>query len=235
MALHPDNINAQKISPVRSRPSISQLPSHYAQAIVHPSAQAFARMAEYSSWGLVWLQIAILTGIPLLLGLFRIWLRDHSTGPNTDTNAIISVLGTLTVGASIVAFILKALFVPIFFFVGVTVQYMFARAFGGRGHYRDQSYATLLYQVPLAIIGGAIITVFVALHFSTFLFGTIISIVLFFYAMFINIPAIMGVHRLSQSKAIASVVIPYVLAVLLCCGGLLALANYITSALRGVH
>ncbi len=215
--------------------SLVHLPVQYAKSIFTPTPRTFAREAEYANWGTVWLQLLILILVPSLLGLFRGLFRDSSTGIALNSNIVFYILSTITVGTSIASFILKLIFVPVIFFIGVTAQYLVAKAFRGVGSYLAQGYTTLLYQVPLEIIGGIVITVLVYRHFSTFLYTPLISIVLFVYGVIVNIAAIRGVHNLSAGRATAAVLIPYGVGILLACGLTFALAHYILNLLHSIN
>ncbi len=231
MNLDREQVRREKLQPVASsRNPLQFMPVLYAQAIFRPVERTFARAAEYARWGLVWFQLLLLLLIPMLLGLLRNAFRDTSTGVNAHANIFFGILDILTVGATIVALIFKVITVPLLFFIGVTLQYLLARALGGRGRYVAHGFDMLLYQVPLAFIGGVIITVFVALHLSTLFFAPIISLALFCYGIFINISVVMGVHHLNREKAIAAVIIPYIIGALAICGLLFLLARYITNA-----
>jgi hypothetical protein len=230
------NLRSAKVYEPRSaRTPIYLLPGFYAKAILRPSARTFARESEYARWNLVWLQLAILVIIPIILGLIRAIFRDRSSGVNTNANVIFGLLDAITVGATIGATIIKIILLPILFFIGVSLQYVLARIFGGRGHYVEHGFSMQLYQVPLALIGSIIIAVFVILHFSTLFYAPIISIVFFIYAVYLNIFAVMGVHAISRGKAVATVIIPYVIGIVAICGGLIALAHYIARAISSLH
>jgi hypothetical protein len=58
---------------------------------------------------------------------------------------------------------------------------------------------------------------------------------LFLYGVYINVFVVMGVHAISRSKAIATVIIPYVIGGLAICGALAALAHYIARSISTLH
>ncbi|GHO70047.1 hypothetical protein KSC_089390 [Ktedonobacter sp. SOSP1-52] len=212
-----------------------RLPTFYARAVTTPQPHVFAQAAEYARWSLVWIQLVLLLIIPAALGLLRSVLRDTSSGIDTRSNVFFGFMDVLTVGATIAAFGLKVVFVPLLFFVGAALQYLLARAFGGHGRFVSHCFDMLLYQVPLAFIGALIITVFVALHFSTLFFAPIISVALFFYGIFVNTSVVMGVHGLNREKSIITVAIPYILGVMAVCGLLAVLAHSIANMLHMAH
>ncbi|GCE11115.1 YIP1 family protein [Tengunoibacter tsumagoiensis] len=212
------------------RDHLGRLPAFYAEAIFRPTARTFAHIAEYARWRPIWIQLAILVAVPVLLGLFRGIFHDTSRGVDTNTNVFFGFLSILTVGATIGAFVLKIVIVPILFFLGVSLQFAFARLFKGQGSYRQQAFSQLTYQVPLAIIGGVIITVISFLHISTLYFSPLISLAFFVYGVFLNVTMLMGVHHLARDKAFASVVLPYAIGILAICGLLVALSRFMAEA-----
>ncbi|GER88164.1 hypothetical protein KDW_23260 [Dictyobacter vulcani] len=222
-------------SPGKSPHPLRMLPTFYLKAIIRPSAATFARTAEYARWNLVWIQLAALLLIPVLLGLIKSLFRDTSSGVDVRANPIFGLLGTLTVGATIGAFVLKVIFVPLLFFIEVGLQYLLARTFRGNGHFVQHAFDMLLYLVPLSLIGGIIIAVFVYFHISTLFFAPLISIIVFCYGVFLNIFVVKGVHNLNQDKAIATVAIPYILGLLVVCGSALALTHYIGTTISNLH
>ena len=227
MSANPNPMQSGTMYPpgTKAQHPLRKLPGFYARAITQPTPRTFSQTAEYATWHLIWPQILFLLLLPLILGGLRLVFKDTSSGVDIHKNLIFGTIDVLTVGISIGATILKALFVPIIFFIGATLQYLFARVFGGRGGYREQCFSMLIYQVPLALIGFIAIAVLVILHISTLFFSPFISIVLFCYGVILNIAVIMGIHRLGQNKATLAFIIPYVLGVLAACGVVTAVAH----------
>ena len=214
---------------------LRRLPGFYIKAITHPTARTFARAAEYASWRLIWIQLAILLLIPVVMGLLRSFFRDTSTGVNTHSNIIFGLLSVITVGATVGAFILKVIFVPLLFFIEVGLQYLAARLLKGNGRFVGHAFSMLLYLLPLSLIGGIIITLFVAFHFSTLFFAPLISLLAFCYGVVINVFVVRGVHNLDRDKSIVVVAIPYIIGILAMCGALFALAHYLSTNLPTLH
>lgn len=236
MNLYPEHAHTANTSASRSpRRSIQSLPVFYVRTILKPSKRLFAQAAEYAHWKAVWLQLGLLLVIPLIIGLLKNILRDTSTGINTHANIFFGLLDAITVGATIGAFFFKLILVPLLFFIEISLQYLIAKLFKGQGSYVSHAYSMLLYKVPLALLGGILITIFVALHFSTLFFAPIISLVLFCYGIFINIFVVMGVHNLNRDKSIVTVAIPYILGVLAISGIILVLAHYLATVISNLH
>jgi hypothetical protein len=218
MSQNADHVQAAKVRPARTqRNTLLQLPGFYAKAIFRPSARAYAQMGEYARWSLVWLQLLVLLLIPVVLGLFRNLFRDTSTGIDTRTNTLFAAIGVILVGVSVTAFIIKVIFIPLIFFIGAGMQYLLAKLLGGRsgsqGRFVVHAFDMLLYLLPLTFISGVIITVFVYFHISTLFFAPLISSVLFLYGVFLNVFVVRGVHHLDREKALAVVLIPYIVGI----------------------
>ncbi len=218
-------------APIRS---IFRYPGFYFNAIFRPSTERFGEAGEFATWRLVLLNLIALLLIPVLLGVIRGLVKDNSTGVNVNSSANIffTALSVLTVGASILAFLFKLIVVPLLFFIGTGIQYLVARLLQGSGRYVSHAFGILLYQVPLALIGGLIILVFVLLHFSTLFFSPLISTALFVYGFFLNIVMIRGVHHLNARRALIAVVVPYVLGIIATISITIAITRYLVDALH---
>lgn len=233
-----DRVTGDRIAETRPRSlgaASVRLPLLYLKALFTPSARFFAEEGERASWGLVWIQIILLVLIPGLLAFFR--SLDHSSAARDATNsqAIGDLLSALTVSTTLVGIIAQILIVPLLFFFGLIVEFLIAKAFSGQGRLVWQGHAALLYQVPLAIIGSAISTIFLAIHLPLAVrlsLYPIISIALFIYGLFLNIMAIGGVHRLTRGRSTLVVVVTYVVFALIVILLLVVLARSIVSALH---
>lgn len=227
---------AYKLTPTSPRKStVLSLPGQYLKVLFNPTARTFAMEAERASWGMVWFQIFILVIIPFVLGLIRIF--DHSLASQVAPHSklLYDTLVAFSFGASIAALILRTIIAPLFFFVTVSLQFLLARIFRGEGGYLEQSYATLLYQVPLALLSSILSTVIVFvqgidLHF----FNPLISFVLFAYGILLNITMLMGVHRLTGGKSVLVVALYYIVLFLVVVGLLVLLTSLIISAIRSI-
>ena len=217
-------------------PSMSKsrggLPGQYVYVITHPAAKTFEGGGSRARWSWVFAQIVGYAVIMVVLGLITSQLINAVLGDVARVIDGFPGLSAFTVSTSTGVALLNAVYVPVFFFVGVLIQYAFARAFYGEGTYLAQAYASLLYQVPLGILGGLLTLLFLAIPGAGLVFAGCAAVVLFVYAVVLNIFMIMGVHRLSGGKAAAVVLIPYGVGVAL---GLIFLAvgySYIASHLR---
>ncbi|MBV9227777.1 MAG: hypothetical protein JOZ18_00595 [Chloroflexi bacterium] len=213
--------------------AIIELPLLYLKALFAPTARMFAREGELARWGLVWVQLFLLIVIPWALGFVRGLNHASVVRASTNSQALYNLLVAFTLGTSLVSIVAQTFLVPIFFFLTISIQFLLAKAFHGVGHYLAQCHTTLLYQVPLAIIGAILNTVYALTNLagrSTLSPAT--SFVLFLYGILLNIVAIKGVHHLAGSKATLVVILYYVICVLLVIAIIIAFTAFIISALR---
>jgi hypothetical protein len=226
-------------TPVRPRPlgiAILELPYLYLRALF-PSSRFFAQEGERATWGIVWVQILLLIIVPGALGLLRGLSRSAAIGAAASSQTLYDALASFAVGASIVGTLILALIVPIIFFIGVSIQFALAKAFGGNGRFVGQSHTQLLYQVPLTILGSIISTLLVLFVSFTVRVGInpVIQLALFIYGIVLNITAIEGVHHLTRGRATAVVLIPYIVGALAACGLAFYFAKLIISTLHNIH
>jgi hypothetical protein len=193
--------------------SLRELPYQYMKVVTKPSAQSFAEETGKANWTIVWVQLLALAVFATILGLIRgaIGLISHSFvntfGSSASSYIAITVLNgpqqLLIASASTFTFIV----LPMSFFILVGIQYLIAKGFLGQGNFLAQSYATLLYQVPIyaaSYVVGLIPIV-----------GAIAGTALYIYGIVLNINVIMAVHRLHGVWATIVVLIPIAMAILL--------------------
>lgn len=236
----PYDVSVDEPIQLRPRPlalAIVELPYLYVRGLF-PSKHFFAEEGERASWGIIWFQIFLLILIPGILGLLRGFNTDKSISTTANSQQLYDVLASVSVGTSIAATLIQVLIVPIFFFIGITIQFLLAKAFRGQGSFMAQSYDSLLYQVPLTILHSVIVTILLFAHVAVagrIIISPVIALAFIIYSVLLNIAAIAGVHRLTRGRATAVVLIPYIVGALVVCGLTIALAQFIISALHTIH
>ena len=120
--------------PVQAAPlpfgeAIRQLPRQYLRVLTKWSATTYAEEQSKASWGMVWLQMALIA----ILGIVNVYLPVGSTSPVTAILAGIIV-------------------VPLVNFLLASLYYLLARAFGGRGTWVAHLYCWLLITVLLSVV-----------------------------------------------------------------------------------
>ena len=200
--------------------AIQELPNQYIKIVTKPSAQSFAEEIGKADWAMVWVQLLALAVFATILGLLR-GVIGLAGNPFVNTGGFnFSVFTALTVSSSTFSFIS----VPVSFFILVGIQYLIAKAFQGQGNFLTQSYATLLYQVP--IYGVSYLVGLIPI------FGAIAGFALYIYGIVLNVYSIMAVHRLSGGRATAVVLIPIAVLFLLVFLCLIAIAAIFFAATR---
>jgi hypothetical protein len=101
------------------------------------------------------------------------------------------------------------IWIPIAFFIGMGIWFVSAKIFGGTGSFLDQSYAFMLYSVPIE--GAAAI-----LGIVPFL-GGLAGFALTIYGFVLSIFAMMASQRLSGGRAVLAVFLPAIIVALLFC------------------
>jgi heme/copper-type cytochrome/quinol oxidase subunit 4 len=193
--------------------AIRQLPQQYIRVLTKPSAATFAEEMGKAAWNIVWAQLlgyAILSAILTFLA-FQLVLPSMMSSSNVPAGMVALIEGFA------VAFAFGTIIlVPLSFFIGQGIDYLIARAFGGQGTFLAQSYGTLLFYIPLSIVG--------VLGLIPFL-GILIGIALGIYQFVLNIYMLMAVHRLSGGKATLVLFTPVIVVfVLACIIGIIAVA-----------
>ncbi len=218
--------------PVTPRPlsdTIRELPRQYIKVITKPSAATFAEEINKASWGTLWVQLLGITLFALVISLLLIplypLLLQHTLeailgplGPNSlppsafqQMQASIQQQMQTSLQRSIVTSIAS---VPVYFFLGQGLYFFLAKAFHGTGQFLTQCYTTLLFHVPLSIIGNilGILALFIGLQIPGLVglfIGLPFSLAIGIYTIVLQIFSLMAVHRLSGGKSSAVVLIPY--------------------------
>ncbi len=200
--------------------AIQQLPSDYIKVLTHPSAQTFAGEIGKASWGIVWVQLIGYAVIAAILGFLNSLISSSRLNTTTTSGISPSAFTALLGGLSFAYIII----IPVAFFIGMGIFYALAKAFGGQGTFLQQSYATLLFQVPLGILTSLIGLIPIA--------GAFIALAIDIYLIVLQVFAIMGVHRLSGGKATAVVLIPVAVLLLLACALVVILVAVAANAIK---
>ena len=185
--------------------ALRSLPKQMLGVLTHPSATTFEREQRTAGWGIVWILLIGWTLVDMALQ----WL-------NTLINPLKSLGGGVRPSPLLNALYspLSQLVTPLVFFVAVSVLFLLARAFGGRGRYVTLAHAILLFGVPLSIVSSLLALIPVV--------GSWLFLLPHLYNLLLTVLALMGVQRLSVGRAIGVVLIPLGLLLLLSCGLLVA-------------
>lgn len=206
------------LTPLPLKEALRQLPRQYLKVLTKPSPATFAEEMNKASWDIVLVQIigygilaaiisAILAQVILqtaLLPIFNNLPRTSAPTPALPPNFFV-FYQRLLLGSSIS----NVVAIPLYFFLGVGIQFGLAKLFKGLGQYLVQSYTALLYQVPLNLLVVVLSLPLVFIPTVGLFLPSLISLPVLVYSIVLNIFAIMSVHRLSGGKASAVVLSPY--------------------------
>ena len=197
--------------------AIRQLPSQYFRVLTKPSAATFAEEMGKAAWNIVWVQLlglGVIFGVLVFL-IFQLALPgvlNNLSSSNSPAAGMVAIIE----GAAVAFAIGEIILLPLGFFINEGIYYLIAKAFGGQGTFLAQSYGTLLFYIPLNIVG--------VLSLIPFL-GILIGIALAIYQIVLNIYMMMAVHRLSGGKATLVLFTPVIVVfVLACIIGIIAVA-----------
>jgi hypothetical protein len=199
--------------------SIQELPQQYINVVMHPSDATFAAELPKADWPMVWVQLGFLVIASVMLGLIATAIASAVVHSATSTSSAAAAISAFAATATVTGAFLNILLIPLFFFIGVGIQYVFANFFIGEGTFLAQAYTQLLFKVPLTIASTVIGAV---LAFNPIV-GGLIGLAFFMYSVLLNIFQIKAVHGLTGGKAAAVVLIPY--AVVFVFGLLVSLAG----------
>lgn len=172
--------------------AFEELPGQFVRIVKHISVVTFVQEMSKAGWSITWIQLLILAFFSSLIftvaGLFDLAIK----GTTLTTAALVFgvvFMALLTFGAVIGLF-----------FVWEGILYGCARLFGGQGTFLAQSYATLLFLVPVGIATDFLIFIPVV--------GIFLGLAALVYLVVLQVFVVMAAHRLSGGKATAAVLGP---------------------------
>lgn len=182
--------NVQTQAPLPLGQAIRELPGQYIKVLTRPSVKTFEEEKSKASWGINWIQFIGLSIIGAVLQSLGLLISPPTLG-NMASTAGMSSSALLT---SIIVFlaILEIILTPVSFLAAGGILFMIARAFGGKGTFREQIYTTLLFGVPLVIASYLLFLIPAAGVWLLYL-PHIYSVVLLFISF-------RAVHRFSMKK-----------------------------------
>jgi len=204
-----------------AQPSIGQaireLPRQYFKVLTRPSVNRFVEEKGKAQWGIVWLQLMCLAIIDAILQSVSLLISPNNTNSLSGVNNISpSMVQTITI---ITVVLLQLAFTPVSFLAAGGILYLIARVLGGTGRFLEQIYVTLLFGVPLVILSYLLLLIKATSSWLPYL-PHLYSLVLF-------VLSLIAVYKLSKGKAIAAVLIPVGVLLLLALAGTLLWAAII--------
>jgi hypothetical protein len=206
--------NAPNVAQLSTGQAIRELPGQYFKVLTRPSVTRFGEEKSKASWRIVLIQLMSLAIIDAILQSVSLLISPHNLNSLTGINSIShSMLQSITI---ITVVLLQLVFTPVSFLAAGGILYMIARAFGGRGTFLEQIYTTSLFGVPLVILSYLLLLVPATSSWLPYL-PHLYSLVLF-------VISLMAVHQLSRGKAIAVMLIPISILLVLVLVGTIILA-----------
>jgi hypothetical protein len=161
------------------------------------------------STGLVWVVVAAVIAallgwvnaivFPGQAGVFDDLLPQAGFPPEMASMMQNMLAGGMTGGFALFSIVLT----PLFFLIGVGIVHLIARMLGGTGDFGQYGFLAAAYSAPLTVIGAVIGLIP--------LLGGCIAPLLSIYGIVLNIFAVRVSHNLSMGRAIAAVLLPFVL------------------------
>lgn len=216
---------------MESKPGPAGWLSIWIKAITKPSEQTFIEITESVNATLrtafIWVFIAgTLSGIAqvLIQAAYAAMgttpqipgLEQFSQQPGAGDGGF--VIGSLVGG--LCASPLFGLLSVLFFAIGIAITQWIAKLFGGTGTFEKLAYASAAISVPFTLI-STVLTLVGVIPFIGICTG-IISLILSFYVLYLQIMAVKAVNRFAWGPAIGAVLIPGLVILFVC--GCLAVA-----------
>ena len=211
-----DNTTRTATSPYMVH-AIQELPGQYLKVLTRPSVHTFVEEKDKARWGIVWIQLVSLAIIDAAIQTVALLISPHNinslTGANNMSPAMLQAISIIT------SVLLQLVLTPLSFLAAGGILYLIARLLGGTGTFLEQIYTTLLFGVPLVILSYLLLLIRATSNWLPYL-PHIYSLVLF-------VLSLIAVHQLSRGKAIAVIVIPICLLLLLAFVGTILVANFV--------
>ena len=197
--------------------AIRELPGQYFKILTRPSVNRFVEEKGKARWGIVWIQLMSLAIIDAILQSVSLLISPNNINSLTGVNNISpSMLQSITI---ITVVLLQLVLTPVSFLAAGGILYLIARAFGCRGTFLEQIYVTLLFGVPLVILSYLLVLIQATSSWLPYL-PHLYSLVLF-------VLSLIAVHQLSWGKAIAVILIPICILLLLALVGTILLTTIV--------
>jgi len=204
------SVDVPPVTPLPLSEAIRQLPDQYVRVVTRPGAATFAQEQGKASWDIVWVQLAVFTVISVVAN-FVIFNVTMPASPGMNASPQSMQIIRIFSGEFPLSYIILT---PLSFFIGTGINYLIARAFGGRGTFLAYCYSYLLFYVPLGIV---------ALILNMIPFLNYLGIAVGIYEIVLLVFMTMAVQRLSGGKAtLAVLILPITLIVLACAIGVIA-------------
>ncbi len=196
-----------------------------------PGAQTAAAELPTANWRDVWLGIILVAVVSAVLVFAEMEIFFSAFGSALNGNSAYATtvqtefVATFTRMLPFFAFS-SLISVPLGFFIGNGITFLIARLFGGTGTFLELSYAVLLYWVPVQVVAA----VFALVPYL----GGIVSLGIGIYAIVLEVFAVAVSQRMTTGKAVAVVLIPIAVVLLLSCALFVVILIMVSRSLQGM-
>jgi len=182
---------SQTSQPRSTGQAIRELPGQYFKVLSRPSVATFVEEKGKATWGMNWLQFIVLGLIGAVLQSIGLLISppDYSSVVGTAGISHTTLLLVTIVSLAIAEIILT----PVSFLAAGGILFLIAKAFGGKGTYREQIYTTLLFGVPLVIVSYLLFLIPGA--------GAWLLYLPHIYSLVLLVLALLAVHQFGNRKA----------------------------------
>lgn len=186
-----------------------------------PSVASFARELPTANWRDIWISLIGLGILTAITGaIAALYTSQVFTVPQADGT-------TTTIRIPTGASWFSVISVPLGFFIGVAILFVMAKIFSGTGTFLEQSYAMMLFYVPLQGVS--------ALLGLLPILGGLAAFALGIYQIVLSVFAIAASQRLSIGRSVAVVLLPAAIVLFVVCALIVLFAAIIAAALNGTR
>jgi hypothetical protein len=191
-----------------------------------------------AKWDIIWIQLivyAIISALFTIIGAIGVNINDavNTTLANANTSGLTPVgiheLHTIFTFAYQSAIYGQIIITPVSLLASVGILYLLAKAFGGTGTFLTQLYCSLLFLVPLGIVGGFVILLLSYLPAGG-VFSLLIAVARFVYQSILFGFLLIPVHRISGGRATSAILLLYGVMLLLLCVSAIFLAAFLSAS-----
>lgn len=188
---------------------LSALLSQYAHVLTRPSVKTFSEEKSKASWASAWCQLLALGLVSALVSVVSMMISPPQVSGIQGVDS--ATLRFVTIMFSAIVILVAT---PCSFFVASGVLYFFARLFKGDGSYLEQVYSLTLLGVPMVLLSSFLLFIPVIGNWVTFI-PHIYSLALLYLAL-------QAVHHLGRGRALAVILVPAVIVLLLALAAIIA-------------
>lgn len=191
---------------------VRALPSQYWAILMKPSTQTFENEKQKATWASTWWQLIGLTVISAIL----VFVASQIAPPQL-TNVSGVNPATLRTTILVLTVVITLIATPITFLLAGGVFCLVARLFKGNGTYKQQMYTLVLLGVPFVLLSDLLLLIPATSSWLPY--------IPHLYALVLSVFMLKGVHNLSTGRAIATLLLPAVVLLLLVIAGSLVIAS----------